>query len=135
MQDLQYRVCFRCKWEGETEEKNCPRCHEMLYTSGYIQASGVILTAIGAGLVIVMSVISLLVAYAIQQSGKPGGRFKYTGTRQDMIMIFAVFGVVMLFGLASLTEGLAIDLRPAKQGSGLYNTGLRSPIYYCRFFF
>ena len=101
----QYRFCFKCKWEGQSAEKLCPRCRRATQTSGFIRGTGVVLIALGGFLIALMSVITIAVVGIIAQSGKPGSSSRFTGTKDQMILMFAIFGFVILFGVVSLIAG------------------------------
>lgn len=101
-----YCFCFKCKWEGLSAEKLCPRCRKPTQTSGFIRGTGAVLVLLGGFLIAMMSVITVAVIGMIAQSGKPGATSRFTGTKDQMIMMFAIFGFVLLFGFVSLIAGL-----------------------------
>jgi magnesium-transporting ATPase (P-type) len=101
-----YRFCFKCKWEGESADALCPRCRKPTKTQSFIRGTGVVLVALGGFLLAVMSVITVAVIGVVQQSGKPETGTRFTGSKDDMILMFAVFGFVLLFGLVALIAGL-----------------------------
>ncbi len=101
-----YRFCFKCKWEGETAEKLCPRCRKPTQTRGFIRATGAALAALGGVLIVIMGAVTIAVIGIIGQSGKPGTSARFTGTKDQMLMIFAVFGFVLLFGFVAVIAGL-----------------------------
>jgi hypothetical protein len=102
----QQKVCYKCRYEGETAEKLCPRCRKRLHTRGEIRILGGVLAALGAFLVVVMGAITIWSAGMITNSGKPGSTSRFTGTKDQMYMMFAIFGFVLLFGFTSLVAGL-----------------------------
>ncbi|HEV7646478.1 MAG TPA: hypothetical protein VGO50_21265 [Pyrinomonadaceae bacterium] len=106
MTRLQYRFCFKCKWEGETAEKLCPRCRKATQTRGFIRATGAALVALGGVLIVIMGAVTIAVIGMFQQSGRPGTGARFTGTKDQMLMIFGIFGFVLLFGLVSVIAGL-----------------------------
>jgi hypothetical protein len=106
MQKLRHRICFKCKWEGETAEKICPRCRKPTQTRGFIRATGAALVALGGFLLVVMGAITIAVIGMIEQSGKAGTSARFTGTKDQMLMMFGVFGFVLLFGFVSVIAGL-----------------------------
>jgi hypothetical protein len=101
-----YRFCFKCKWEGETAEKLCPRCHKATQTRGFIRATGAALVALGGFLIVVMGAITIGLTGLFQQSGRPGVGARFTGTKDQMLMILGIFGFVLLFGFVSVIAGL-----------------------------
>jgi hypothetical protein len=66
----------------------------------------VVLAALGAFLVAVMGTITVAVIGVVSQSGKPGTGVRFSGTKDDMAIMFGVFGFVLLFGFVSLVAGL-----------------------------
>jgi len=106
MQNLQQRICFKCKWEGASAEKLCPRCRKPTQTRGFIRGTGAVLAVLGGFLIAMMSVITLAVMGLIAQGGKPGAGARFTGTKDQMVIMFGVFGFVLLFGFTSLIAGL-----------------------------
>ncbi len=105
MQNVQHRICFKCRWEGKSAERLCPRCRRPTQTRGFIRGTGAVLAALGGFLLVLMSVITVAVIGLIAQSGKPGSG-QFTGTKTQMILMFGVFGFVLLFGFVSLIAGL-----------------------------
>jgi magnesium-transporting ATPase (P-type) len=109
MPNVQYRLCFKCKWEGETAEKLCPRCRKATQTRRFIRATGAALVALGGFLIVVMGAITIVVVGLFQQSGRPGAPSmgaRFTGTKDQMLMILGIFGFVLLFGFVSVIAGL-----------------------------
>lgn len=102
----QYRFCFKCKWEGESAEKICPRCRKPTQTRGFIRGTGAVLVVLGGFLIAMMSIITIVVVGIIQQSNKPGSTARFTGTKDQMVLMFGIFGFVLLFGFVSLAAGL-----------------------------
>lgn len=106
MPPRQYRFCFKCKWEGETAETLCPRCHKRTKTREFIRGTGAALVALGGFLLAIMLPITVFFIGLAQQGAKPGNGPRFTGTKAQMMMTFGVFAAVLLFGLASLVAGL-----------------------------
>ncbi len=106
MTGLEHRICFKCKWEGETAGKLCPRCHKRTQTRAFIRATGAALVALGGVLILIMGAITIAVIGLIQQSGKPGSGARFTGTKEQMLLMFGIFGFVLLFGIVAVIAGL-----------------------------
>lgn len=103
---VQHKTCFKCKYEGQTAEKLCPRCRKRLHTATEIRTLGGVLAALGAFLIVVMGAITVWSVGMISNSGKPGATSKFTGTKDQMYLMFGIFGFVLLFGFTSLVAGL-----------------------------
>ena len=52
-----FRVCYKCKYEGETSELNCPQCHKPMQSRQQIKILGGLQIFIGFLLTITMLVI------------------------------------------------------------------------------
>jgi hypothetical protein len=53
-----------------------------------------------------MGLITFWAVDLIRHNNDPNGASRFTGTEQQMYLMFGVFAFVMLFGLAALTAGL-----------------------------
>jgi hypothetical protein len=103
---MEYKFCFKCKWEGETSETLCPRCHKKLKSRSFIRGTGAVMAMLGAFLVVLLSAIIFWMWNLIEQTGKPGSTARFTGTKSEMVMAFGVLGAVLLFGFIALITGL-----------------------------
>ena len=86
--------------------ENLPALPQTTQTRGFIRATGAALVALGGFLIVIMGAITIAVIGMIGQSGKPGTSARFTGTKDQMLMMFAVFGFVLLFGFVSVIAGL-----------------------------
>lgn len=102
----QHLTCFKCGFETQANYNKCPRCGRGLKTRGEIRLLGFLLATLGGILVVGMSAITLIVIGLIQQSGKPGTTARFTGTETEMLMMFGIFGAVLIFGFGALAAGL-----------------------------
>jgi len=78
-----------------------------LRTAGEIRWLGLLLSSLGAVLLVAMSAISLVYAslvFAPQKSGSTGVRF--TGSKADIVFAFGIFAVVLTIGLLSTSAGV-----------------------------
>ena len=103
------RVCYKCDFEVRNAgAKLCPRCGKgRLMTRGGVRALGWVLLFIGAFLFVFMGAITVLVAVVIANSGAPGSTTRFSGGKKEAAVIFAVFGTVLAFGLASMAAGVS----------------------------
>lgn len=102
---LPHKTCYKCSYEAQTAEIKCPRCRKKLWTRTETRVLGGVLAALGSFLVVVMGAIILFFVGLMSQSGKSSGA-KFTGTKNDAVMVFAILGFVLLFGFTSLIAGL-----------------------------
>ena len=101
-----HRICFKCGYEADTLEKKCPQCGRGMRTPTQNRILGFISVLCGIFLIGMMSFISFYMYGAINQTGKPGASAKFTGTQNDILMIIAIFGLVIIFGFVALIAGL-----------------------------
>jgi hypothetical protein len=102
----QRKTCYKCHYEAETADRLCPRCRKKLWTRAETRAMGGILAALGAFLVVMMGAIIVFMLGLVSQSARPGPGARFTGTKDEMYLIFAILGFVLLFGFTSLIAGL-----------------------------
>jgi hypothetical protein len=100
------RTCLKCGFIGDTTEAKCPACGGLMRATSTIRILGVVMIALGGFLITTMAVISLWAYNLIQQSSAPGTSARFTGTKNQMLMMFGVFGLVTLFGVVALVTGL-----------------------------
>ena len=100
-------TCFRCSFEtGEAVEK-CPRCGGRMRTARQVRRLGWVQVVCGVILVGMMGTITAFVAPLILQAGEPtatGSRFN--GTPEQALLILGLFGIVILFGLVAMLNGI-----------------------------
>src|SRR5258706_12941633 len=99
--DITKRSCFKCGYEGDTADTRCPNCGRPLKTVRQIRVLGGILVFLGGFLILFMGGITLFVMNLIYKNGS-----SFTGTRNDLILIFGAFGFVIFFGFVALIAGL-----------------------------
>lgn len=100
------RTCFKCRYEANIANLKCPKCGRKLRTRTQVRVLGLFLTLISGLLTGFMSVLAFGIYGVIQNSGKPGATAKFTGDQNDIWLIAAVFGLVILFSLVGLVTGL-----------------------------
>lgn len=71
-----------------------------------IRRLGWVLIGVGAFLVLFMGYIALVVGRIILHSNDPDATTRFTGGPGMILFTFAVFGVVIAFGLVSLLNGI-----------------------------
>ena len=98
------RVCFKCGYHAETVDTICPQCKRTLQTSSSIRVRGVLMVLCGIILIGMMGYISLWALTAVDSTTQGGSRF--TGTQQEKMLIFGLFGVLLVFGFVSFAGGI-----------------------------
>ena len=103
------RACYNCDYEvADASVKKCPQCGKgRVLTRGQVRALGWVLVVIGAGLVLFMGGITVLVAGIIANSNLPGATSRFEGDEKQMAIMFGLFGLVIAFGLASVAGGIS----------------------------
>ena len=84
----------------------CPKCGGPMRAVTESRARGWILVFCGLVLILMMGVITLNVAPMMLRPGEDLGGSSWEGTAEQGRMALALFGVIILFGFASLANGL-----------------------------
>jgi hypothetical protein len=100
------RRCFKCGYETVSALAQCPTCGGAMRTGKSVRRLGWVLLAIGAILVVSMGVITINVAELVYHSGEPGATSEFTGGPDMATFMFGIFGLVLLFGVASMASGI-----------------------------
>ncbi len=133
---VQPRTCFKCKYEADIAQSKCPSCGGNMKTRTQIRVLGFIMTLLSGFLVVFMSVTAFYMYNLIQQSGKPDISAKFTGDQNDILMIIAVFGLVILFGVVGLIAGLWQMILGKRNLVLVYTVlGIGAVLYICGFIF
>ena len=107
-QSIQHRTCYKCHYEAETAETRCPRCRsKKLWTRTETRAMGGVLAVLGSFLMVVMGAIILFFIGLAATAGKKnisGPRF--SGTKNDLFLVFIILGFVFFFGFVSFVAGM-----------------------------
>lgn len=97
--------CPKCDFETNESLAKCPKCGRRLQSAKKVRILGWLLLLIGSGLVIFMGGLGIVLAGIIMDTGQPGKTSRFTGGPEDVLFIFAIFGLVISFGLASMVGG------------------------------
>ena len=102
-----FRECFKCNFKGETTETKCPNCGRKLYGPKEIRTRGIIQLISGLFLVVFMGAIAIFVASMLANQLKdPSSAKKIQEQSSMLLVIFAIFGMVIVFGLHGLIMGI-----------------------------
>lgn len=97
------RLCKRCGIEASDGAARCAHCGGPVTTARTMRLLGWALVCIGSFLFLFMGAISYFVAQLIFHAEASGARFN--GSPEMALYIFALFGLVMIFGLSALASG------------------------------
>src|SRR5947209_8417798 len=101
------RECFKCKFKGETTATACPNCGRKLYGPREIRGRGIVQVASGGFLVVFMGAIAIFVASMLAGGMRdPANAKKIQEQAGLLLVIYAVFGMVIIFGLHGLVMGI-----------------------------
>jgi hypothetical protein len=101
------RSCYRCFYETGAAVAQCPRCGGRMRTAGQVRRLGWVQIVLGLFIVGFMGAITAFVAPLILNAGEPsatGSRFN--GTPEQALLILGLFGIVILFGLVAMLNGV-----------------------------
>ena len=71
-----------------------------------VRVTGIILFILGSFLAIFMGSLILWAKELIDQSGTPGITARFNGTREEALIMFALFGTIMFLGVAFTFGGI-----------------------------
>lgn len=97
--------CPKCDFETAESLAKCPNCGRSLQSTKRVRILGWLLVLLGSGLVIFMGGLGIILGGIIAETGRPGKTTRFTGGPEDVLFIFAIFGLVISFGLASMAGG------------------------------
>lgn len=100
------RICYRCDYQTHNPLGACPQCGHPLRTPAQIKRLGVILAALGGFLILFMGGITVTVAGLVWRPFNPRTSSQFTGGPADMLFIFGLFAVVIMFGVCALAAGV-----------------------------
>jgi len=103
LSESKLRMCYKCRYEGITPDKQCPRCGGTLYTQAKVRFLGVILIFLGGFIAAMMAGI-IYFAYNVVSGNAKGQRFD--GTETQMLFIFGILGLVFAVGVAFAIAGI-----------------------------
>ena len=98
------RYCLKCGYDAETAAVNCPQCHRRLRSTTETRISGLFQTFGGILLLGLMGFIAYWML-GIVREGAETGHSRFTGTQEQLMIIFGIIGLVILFGFVSLITG------------------------------
>jgi MFS family permease len=101
------RTCFRCSFETSDAVEKCPRCGGRLKTAQQVRRLGWVQVVLGVIIVGMMGTITAFVAPLMLSTGdEPTTGSRYAGTPEQALLILGLFGIVILFGLVAMLNGI-----------------------------
>lgn len=98
-------VCVKCGAFVERSVAGCERCGGKLQSPVTIRILGAVLFSIGTVLVAGMAFLIVWAMGAVANADDISSGSRFNGTRSDMLLVFGIFGFVLLFGLTSIVAG------------------------------
>ena len=101
------RSCYKCFYETTEAFAKCPQCGGPMRTARQVRRLGWVQLVLGLFITGMMLAITAFVAPLMLNAGAPsatGSRF--TGTPEQALLIFGLFGVLILFGLVAMLNGI-----------------------------
>jgi MFS family permease len=97
--------CYKCGFAGEAAGK-CPNCGGRLRSAKLVRRLGWLQLLLGLFLVGMMGTITYHLAPALLSPAAATGGSRFTGSPEQALMILALFGLVITFGVGSIAGGL-----------------------------
>lgn len=103
---VQHRTCYKCDFEVVTAERKCPQCGSgRVWTKPETRIVGLVLAMLGGFLMGIMAALTWWTMNMVANTGKPGATSRFTGSKEQLMMIYAIFAVVFFFGLIAFSAG------------------------------
>jgi hypothetical protein len=100
----QFSFCEKCKYETPEMTNKCPQCGRPIRTSKQVRRLGWVLVIIGGFLTVFMAGLTVLILGIMTNPTQSSTHF--TGTQEDALFMFGVFGLVGAIGLSSMAGGV-----------------------------
>ena len=95
------RKCYKCGYETTEVVRQCPKCGRRVLSTKQVRRLGWLQLLLGLFLSAFMGTIALSLAPIMLHPGRG-----FTGTPQQALLILGLFGLVIVFGLSSIANGL-----------------------------
>jgi hypothetical protein len=102
----EFSTCPNCKHQTKGLLDVCPKCRGRMQNSRTIRRLGWVLVCGGAFLMLLIAGLAVVMANIMFNPGDPRTSSHFTGTPQDAMLIFGVFGLVFAIGIAALAAGI-----------------------------
>jgi hypothetical protein len=99
--------CTKCDYIAvNKKETKCAKCGSWIRGAQTIRRLGFVLVGLGFLLVAGMGTLTIALAPMILSAGKETSGSRFTGTPEQGMMILALFGLVIVFGVAAILAGV-----------------------------
>jgi MFS family permease len=100
------RRCSKCGYETMEVVSKCPQCGRKLLSAGQVRRLGWAQLILGLFLVGLMGTITFNLAPSMLRPGASQSGTRFTGTPEQAQLILGLFGLVIVFGLTGIVNGL-----------------------------
>jgi hypothetical protein len=101
------RSCIECGGVTAAGDEKCPSCGHELRSSGKVRRLGWVQLALGVFITGLMGTVTYRVAPMMLRPGEEtAGGARFTGTAEQSLLIFGIFGLVITFGLMAIVSVL-----------------------------
>jgi MFS family permease len=100
------RSCSKCGYAASDDRTRCPECGGWMRGAQRIRRLGWLLLVLGLFLVGMMVTITVLVAPMMLYPGAAVEGSRFTGSPEQAFLVLGMFGIVIVFGLACIANGL-----------------------------
>jgi O-antigen/teichoic acid export membrane protein len=101
-----FSTCTQCGYNADGEVAACPRCNAPMSVKQEPRTRAVILILCGLVLIGIMGPITVAMLPSLLAAGKDVDGSSFNGTAEQAHIILGLFGIVILFGLSSLSYGV-----------------------------
>ncbi len=101
-----FRVCYKCKYEGETVELNCAQCHRPLQSRQQIKILGGLQIFIGFLLTIAMLVIIVTMSQKTVGGTDYYSNYRAEESAEKMQAGLSILYAVLAFGIVNIINGV-----------------------------
>jgi hypothetical protein len=98
--------CLSCDFETTEALTRCPKCGRRVRALKRTRWLGMIQVVLGGFLVLFMGGIWYLIWGIVSQSGRPGATTRFTGTAEDIKIVYGLFAMVIAIGFGSIAGGV-----------------------------
>ena len=98
--------CWQCGFETHRLVSACPQCGATMQSRRWSRRFGAVLTLLGALLTVGMIVIIRVLLPTLMHAGHQVGYSRFNGSPAQALLVLAVLGAVLVFGLTALSYGL-----------------------------
>ncbi len=103
----EFRSCFKCRFEGNIAQDICPQCGKRLFTATNVRWRGFFLALIGLFLSGFMAAVAFFVSTLLMGAmNNPDSARKINNESSMLLMIYGIFGLVILMGMTSILMGI-----------------------------